>query len=47
MGDSDAALKRRVAAMEAALGDLRAKLGARSDARDAAVAQRHVLRELA
>ena len=39
MGDTDAALKRRVAAVEAALDSLRADLGARSDARDAAVAE--------
>ena len=39
MGDTDAALKRRVAAVEAALDSLRADLGARSDARDAAVTE--------
>ena len=39
MGDTDAALKRRVAALEAAIDSLRTDLGARSDARDAAVAE--------
>eukprot|EP00937_MAST-01D_sp_MAST-1D-sp2_P001697 g1697.t1 len=39
MGDSDAALKRRVAAMEAAPGSLRADFGARSDARGTAVTE--------
>ena len=39
MGDTDAALKRRVAAVEAALDSLRADLGARSDARDAAATE--------
>ena len=39
MGDSDASIKRRVADIEAALDNLRADLGDRSDARDAAVAE--------
>ena len=38
MGDSDASIKRRVADIEAALDSLRADLGDRNDARDAAVA---------